>query len=311
MSIPVSCPNCGARFNAPDTAAGRKGKCGRCGVIVDIPAAAPAAPPPPDLPPVAPPQVVRAEPDKPQRGFWEDAMLSFAVPFRGSGPFVLLILVALNAVHAFLSLAGFIGYAGRLIITGWLFSFYFSIILNTAGGEDDLPRFDMTGGPWESIIRPMLLYFGALVWVMLPLILWSAAIWFGGTIISRRADVVVVLVLALIGLFLWPMTVLTVAIRGFSLEALRYDKQLLAIVRAFPQYMAVWLFLLVSVGGAIATMFATSFIAAPSGEEGFFLGTAVIVIATAVISAYFIIVAMRTIGLFYRHYKRHFAWIAE
>jgi hypothetical protein len=44
MSIPVTCDACGARFKAPDAAAGKKGKCSKCGarVVVPAPAAAPA-----------------------------------------------------------------------------------------------------------------------------------------------------------------------------------------------------------------------------------------------------------------------------
>ncbi len=60
MPIPVTCPNCGTRLNAPDAAAGKKVKCPRCAapfpvpnpgeepmMVTAAPAARPAAPPPP------------------------------------------------------------------------------------------------------------------------------------------------------------------------------------------------------------------------------------------------------------------------
>lgn len=50
MPISVSCPKCSARFNAPDSALGKKAKCGKCGepfVVAELlPAAKPAAKPP-------------------------------------------------------------------------------------------------------------------------------------------------------------------------------------------------------------------------------------------------------------------------
>src|SRR5687768_15536804 len=41
MPIPVTCDACGARFKAPDAAAGKKGKCSKCGagIVVPVPAA--------------------------------------------------------------------------------------------------------------------------------------------------------------------------------------------------------------------------------------------------------------------------------
>lgn len=41
MPIPVSCPNCSARINAPDSAAGKRAKCPKCGGVIPIPAAEP------------------------------------------------------------------------------------------------------------------------------------------------------------------------------------------------------------------------------------------------------------------------------
>jgi predicted Zn finger-like uncharacterized protein len=58
MPILVTCPSCGARINAPDSAAGRKAKCPKCGTTISIPAAttSPFAPtqgmPPHSVPPI-------------------------------------------------------------------------------------------------------------------------------------------------------------------------------------------------------------------------------------------------------------------
>src|SRR5687768_8001911 len=67
MPIPVTCDGCGARFKAPDAAAGKKGKCKKCGATIVVPAPAAvgaeaedemydlAGATPPPMPPPAPP----------------------------------------------------------------------------------------------------------------------------------------------------------------------------------------------------------------------------------------------------------------
>lgn len=60
MPIPVLCPGCSARLNAPDAAAGKNVKCPKCGTLMTIPAAddfevVDDAPKPPAKKPAAPP----------------------------------------------------------------------------------------------------------------------------------------------------------------------------------------------------------------------------------------------------------------
>src|SRR5437763_77304 len=46
MPIPLTC-SCTARMNAPDSAAGKKVRCPKCGAALAVPGGAPAASPPP------------------------------------------------------------------------------------------------------------------------------------------------------------------------------------------------------------------------------------------------------------------------
>jgi hypothetical protein len=43
MPIDVTCDACGARFKAPDAAAGKRGKCKKCGAVIAVPEPVPAA----------------------------------------------------------------------------------------------------------------------------------------------------------------------------------------------------------------------------------------------------------------------------
>ncbi len=80
MPIDVTCDGCGARFKAPDAAAGKKGKCKKCGAVIAVPVPEPVpaaasdddmydiAEPPPLPPAKAPPplpSVAQAPPYRP------------------------------------------------------------------------------------------------------------------------------------------------------------------------------------------------------------------------------------------------------
>lgn len=54
MPIKVTCQKCGNVLHAPDTAAGKKGKCPKCATVMDIPGAKPPAGPVAATPPPAP-----------------------------------------------------------------------------------------------------------------------------------------------------------------------------------------------------------------------------------------------------------------
>ena len=107
------------------------------------------------------------------------------------------------------------------------------------------------------------------------------------------------------------MTILSVAIHGFSPRVLRYDKQLVTLFRAFPAYLAIWL-LLIGVGlGAYVCMTATAVVAAFLGLQDLLAALILLFVVMACVQAYAGLVTMRIIGLFYRHYKSRFAWQAE
>ncbi len=338
-------------MKAPDGSAGKKAKCPLCGTIQIIPSVSVDQPPieleqPFQQTPPTPPQpssgatitcghcgkVLQAKaalcPDcgwvnnshmpfhqvvstDPVRSFWSDASLSFSIPFKGAGGFLFGFVVLMHFVRYILDFAGCLGSAGQFIITGWLCSYFLNIIQDTCTGQDELPGFNMADGYWEGILRPFLLFLGGTVLVMLPVIVWALLVLLAGGILGSSSDAVVGIILLAIGLFLWPMTILTVAVQGFSINSLRYDKQLATIGRALSPYLAVWLLLIVVAVGGWASMVGSTVVAGLFGIVDVAAGILIAIIAIAIFQSYFSIVVMRTIGLYYRHYKKSFAWIAE
>jgi len=351
MPIRFPCSACGKTMRAPDAFAGKKAKCPLCGAVQVIPAEDDAGlfPPvsaerPPAAQPAAPtgaetvdcpgcgeamPRAAPACPacgrvrgsgltaasaapsTAPTRGFWADAMLSFAMPFRGGGAFLFGFVVLMHIIYSVLGFAGCIGSAGQFIIAGWLCSYYLNIIQDTCAGQDALPNFTMTEGMWDDVVRPLLLFLGGTAVVLFPLLAWAALRWYFGAVFGSGPDAIVGIVLLLGGLFLWPMTILTIAVHGFSLKVLRYDMQLLTIVRAFPPYLAIWLLLIVVAVGAWVCTAAASLAVAILGLKDIVLALGIFILSASLLQGYVGLVSMRTIGLFYRHHKRHFAWEAE
>lgn len=86
MSISFHCPGCGARMNAPEVHAGKRGKCSKCGMTskVPMPDPTPVQSPPvhvaavPIQPQLAP-QVLRAEEVPCDESSWDTATSSFVL----------------------------------------------------------------------------------------------------------------------------------------------------------------------------------------------------------------------------------------
>lgn len=252
---------------------------------------------------------------QPVRGFWPDAALSFLTPFQGRGRFVLVILLILYTVNAILGFASIFGLAGRACITGWIVAYYFSVVAEVCRGADDLPPFIVESGLWDGIVRPMLLWAGSMIVAFLPLAIWLA-VW--GTVnettsgLSEMAGLAPAIGFAALGIFLCPMVVLTVAINGFTWEALRYDRHIAAIGRTPLAYLGIWLFLLLVVGGRVIIVLTSRLLpgiwARGMSDFAFHL---VAETGLMLANGYLALVGMRIIGLFYRHHKHHFLWLAE
>ena len=189
-----------------------------------------------------------------------------------------------------------------LIITiaawGCLFWYYMEIIYSTAFDQDRLPDVYMGGlfGFISNIVNSVFLFAIALIVVLVPCII--------SLVILGKPDARYPLlsqVLAIVGLFAFPMAILILAVGREPAMLLRPDYIFQPVIRAFfPYLVATALFILAWQLQLWAVDYG-KLLHKPNAVVALHLlaNLGVQVIA---------IIAMRSIGLFYRHYPSHFPW---
>jgi len=298
MTIRFNCPSCGELIAFADKHCGKRAHCATCGQRFIIPSKDNETPEK-----VKPPQQER----EPLAGFYRAVFVEswklFVRPQNATG----LVFVAAAVCFKFFTghtdysctLPGFRFQAPTgLIITlaawGCLFWYYMEIIRSTAMDAEELPEVYMGGlfGFIWNVIKSLAVFALAIMVVLLPCIIYTA--------ISKESGVVSK-ILSLGGLFAFPAAVLTFAI-GRDVEiAFRPDYILRPVAKAFRPYLTVAaLFLLAWQLQLLTTGY------------GELLGRGRSVIALHLLANLAVqviaIIAMRSIGLFYRHYSCHFPW---
>ncbi|MCH7704124.1 MAG: hypothetical protein IIB61_03350 [Planctomycetes bacterium] len=222
-------------------------------------------------------------------------------------------------------------FIGLLIVLGWYYAFLFSIVEGAAGGDDDLPSMTLDQGMLDGVFVPLFKFIGTKAVVMLPAFAYlfvamsmgilteqqvidaffafvgNGSVW---ETLSGPAGPVVILFG--IGIFLWPMVALCVALGGFGTLA-RMDLIVKTIVRTFPMYVVTVALVVATVIGREVTHSAmvnwSMAKAATGGGAGPSWGSfAVLTVLIQGVTIYVDIVAMRVIGLYYHHFKSRFAW---
>jgi len=255
-------------------------------------------------------QAAMAGPTK-VRGFWADVAWTFALFTEPNNLAMLVVIWVLHAILPFLFAAGWIGLLGAIIVYGWLCSYWFSVIEEAANGEERLPSLTLTEGVLDDVILPLLKFVGAWVLAWAPALVCAVVLAVAGglalagglgiaTTIANPTGVLLVLVG--VAMFLWPMVLLVTAIGGI-LSVIRVDLICITIVRTFPAYLAVCLLF----AGTWALETRADELASQitgGGMQGFLVTGAV----AGLLQAYFSIVSMRIVGLYYHHFKKRFAW---
>ncbi|MDD5134045.1 MAG: hypothetical protein PHP01_01380 [Phycisphaerae bacterium] len=307
MTITFNCPKCGFVCAFKDVYAGRRARCLKCDQVFIIPAGDNQK-----AEKVKPPK----ENEDPLGGFYEAVFkntLSAIFNKQGIATLVFVLLVtALRffTIHLDFSVSirsaygeGFsihipIGWAAAFFIWGGLFWVYAEIIYSTAFDVEFLPEiiFEGGGGYVLKVLGSIYAFIVALLVSLLPAI--AARLVFGWFGINSRWAVLLFVVL---GLFLFPMAVLTVSIGRDLTMLFRFDYFFGPIKRAFGHYLFIVVFLIV--------VWQLQYM---SNNYGDIKGRPVSIIF---LNLFFVlaiqilaITAMRIMGLFYRHFACYFKW---
>jgi hypothetical protein len=297
MSIQFNCPFCKAVIAFADKHAGKRARCLTCGQLFIIPAKDQETPRKLEL---------KIEKGQPIPGFYRAVFVDVWRIFIDRDNVAALAFVIAAVCFQFFLARGIccVGFISFVATWGWLLGFYLNIIYETAYDIDKLPEIYIGTSItflWY-ILQPFLTFFFTMAVVQAPFIaalillkdkgltpenMWDAH---GGFYMLLQA-------LFIFGLFLFPVAILTTSV-GKDITLLRPDYLLAPILRAFIPYL-ITVFLLTA--AAILEMHTVPY----SYKAPFYsaldlsLNFAVQVIA---------IIAMRSIGLFYRHYSCYFRW---
>ena len=298
MTIQFNCPSCNALIAFADRHAGKAARCTTCGQHLIIPSQNGEASKKAEQP---------EEQSEPIPGFCRavfiDSWRLFVRPQSATG------LVFVTAAVCFKFFAGHTDYSFTmgafrvqaptgLLITlaawGGLFYYYMEIIRTTALDADELPEVIMGGffGFLWNVVTSLFVFAISLMFVLLPSIIYLA--------ILKQASVVSH-VLAYAGLFVFPMAILTCSVGGDIGMVFRPDYLLKPVARAFRPYLIAFALFALAWELQLRTLAYGRLADKPASIIALHLLANLSVQGIAII-------AMRSIGLFYRHYSCHFAW---
>lgn len=224
----------------------------------------------------------------------------FAYPFKGAGPFVLVVCMIVMAALGFMS--GGFGYFALALFYGYLFAFMQNIIHSTASEDEELP-----GWPdWDDVGGCALRLAGAVVFSFGP-----ALGLFFYTIFSEESTAGVAMIPAMIfGCLYFPMALLAVAMKDSPLAA-NPLVVLPAIVKVPVEYIVTVLllaaFIAIRQGGemALAVIF-------PRGMTTHSMVTLFEMFGARLlwnfVALYLLAINMRILGLLYVAKKRKLGW---
>jgi len=296
MTIQFYCPNCDSLIAFDDKHAGKRARCTTCGQIFIIPSKDG------EKPKKVKHKVEKAEPDP---GFYHAVFVDvWKLFFDPENATSLVFVAAVICFKFFLSPAMCCGYISFFVAWGWLLGFYLNIIHETAFGIDKLPEIYLGTSItflWY-IIKPFLIFFCTMAAVQLPfiialLLLADKGITYENMWQTHTGHYLLLQMLFILGLFLFPMAILTTAIAQ-TFTMLRPDYILLPILRApVPYIITVTLLVAACALEMQTTQYDYSDFAITARRLGSNLAVQVIAI-----------IAMRSIGLFYRHYTCYLRW---
>jgi len=296
MSVQFYCPNCDALIAYSDDERGRQINCLSCGQLLIAPATDDEKP-----------RIPEPEPEilEPLPGFYHAVFINSWKIFVDWDNITSLVFVIAVVCFKFFSAGSCCcAYVVHYAVWGWLFGFYLNIIYETALSTDKLPEIylgTILTFVWY-VIKPFLIFIYTLCIVQLPFIIASALLNHTGITPDNMWEQytgfhLLLQGLFVFGLFLFPMAILTASI-GKDITLLRPDYFLRPVFKAFLPYVVVAVLLVAAGVSEIQT----------SQYSGAGFSTTAVHLAINLAVQALAIIAMRSIGLFYRHYRCHLSW---
>jgi hypothetical protein len=332
--------HCGAKYKVAASAAGKKARCKKCGEVFVVhplgiapqsiqlcaptpaqgeaapPAAIPAAPPVAETLTYAPTGDGGVSIRQGERLAFVTALLrTFLFPARPHNLVTLLLAWVVLTVGSigggFLMAWGglritALGFLVLIVSEGVFAAFCFNTISQAADGEDDLPALPIALGVedwWRMLIQPLLAFFGTVLLSLVPAVVYFIALAFVEPADTTEGlmQLLVLLGVTALGMFFWPMLVLTVAM-GSAADLLRVRQMTWTMYATFFPYCCT----VALVYASAALMVFTSV---------FLGGTAVSALVVSILAigirAYAQTAAMRGIGVYYNRLSANFDWLTE
>ncbi|MCP4261101.1 MAG: hypothetical protein GY774_26890 [Planctomycetes bacterium] len=293
MTIQFFCPSCNDIIGFPDKHAGRRARCTSCGQFFIIPSENYKKPKKVKLP---------EEKGDPLPGFYRAVFVdNWKLFFDTENVTSLVFVVAVVCFKFFTYGSPCCAYVTYFAVWGWLFGFYLNIIYETAFEIDKLPEIYLGTSItllWY-IVKPLFLFSITMAVVQLPCIirffmLKERGLSFGDI---SQLEFGLLHVLFIFGLFLFPIAILTTSV-GQTFTFFRLDYLIGPVLKAFGPYSVTVLLL---IAAALLETKTTQFIGASLLTTA---GHLAMNLAVQVMAIF----AMRSIGLFCRHYNCYLAW---
>ena len=293
MTIQFNCPHCNAIIAFDEKHCGKRARCFTCGKLFIIPSADNEKPQKIKL---------KVERTEPLPGFYRAVFVDSCKLFIDRDNVTSLVFVIAAVCFKFMLGRGIccMNYISFVVVWGWLLGFYLNIIYETAYEINKLPEIYLGTSItflWY-IVKPFSIFFFTMASVQIPFIIALALLQNKDLTPEnmQRAEMALQLIFVL-GLFLFPAAILTIAV-GKDITLLRPDYIFAPVRKALMPYLVVVVLL---VAAAFIEIQTRPFMGENLAVD---VGYLTLELAVQVIA----IIAMRSIGLFYRHYSCYFQW---
>ena len=300
MTIQFNCPKCGTLIAFPDKHAGKRAHCTTCGQHFTIPAKSS------ERPGVSETESKAAQPEP---GFYQAIFIdNWKVFVRRENLITLVFVVAAVCFKFFSPMLMCCAYVVFWIVWGCLFGLYLNIVYETALGVEALPEIDMGTSisfVWY-VLKPWLVFVFTVVIVEFPFFI-------ALSLLNRRGITyenmwrsvspmhLLVQILFIAGVCFFPIAVLTATVGDVFTTAKRPASIFVPVYKAFFPYVIVVVMLVLA---CLLEMHTRQF----AGPKQDTLLSAARKLSVNLASQAVVIVAMRSIGLFYWHYVDYFPW---